>query len=97
MTTVVELAARLTSALPGVRRIAVHDLIRRGDPAALQVLADHAPIETDERAALLIVRHLSGIADSREALLRVYESPLVPACAAVEAIRAADARSARDP
>jgi hypothetical protein len=87
-----ELVARLASAEAGVRRVAVHDLIARGDEASLRALAEHLGRERDEKAALLIARHLrkSGFSDAAPALLALYLDPSAPARAAVEAIRAHD-------
>jgi hypothetical protein len=52
-----ELAARLRSPDAKVRRVAVMDLTLAGG-AGLEVLMEHLPRETDEKAAVLIVRKL---------------------------------------
>jgi hypothetical protein len=58
------LRARLASTEPGARRIAILDLIAsaRHDERAIPALLDHLPRETDERAALLVIRHLGAAA-----------------------------------
>lgn len=48
--------ARLHDPRPAVRRIAIMDILRDGGESGLSTLLAHLPQESDERAALLIVR-----------------------------------------
>lgn len=89
------LVGRLGAAEPGARRVAVLDLIRLADadPRATAALLEHVPRETDERAAILIVRHL-GRARHRpaKALLKgLYDDARTPVRLAHAAILAHDA------
>lgn len=63
------LAERLSWDEAGARRVAVLDLIAltAKEPEATRLLLEHLPRERDERAALLIIRHL-GRRGGREAL-----------------------------
>lgn len=57
-----ELQTRLESSDAGVRRVAILDLIARRDAGA--ILITHLARERDERAALLIIRHLERVPDA---------------------------------
>jgi hypothetical protein len=88
------LLERLASAAPGVRRLAVLDLIRiaPADADALRGLLEHLPREVDEKAALAIIRHLAaaGYQEARPVLWTLYEDPGTPAVIAHAAIVAHD-------
>ncbi len=90
-----DLKARLQSGDPSVRRIAAADLVRLGetDPAATAVLSEQLPSETDEKAAVAIIRHLGRVRHipSKPFLWSLYESTATPARVAHAAILAHDA------
>lgn len=99
------LMARLGAPEAGARRVAVLDLIRLTDrePAATAALLDHLPRETDERAAILIVRHLGRVrhGPARGLLKGLYDDLRTPARLAHASILAHDAielaeRAAKD-
>ena len=85
-----ELVARLEGADAGARRVAILDLIALAghDPGAGSVLLAYLDRESDERAALLIIRHVGKVA-GREALpvlWRLQERRQTPARIAHAAI-----------
>jgi hypothetical protein len=88
------LRVRLASAEVGVRRVAVHDLVRVSaeQPDAFAVLTEHLTRETDGKAALTIIRHLgaAGHQEARPVLWRLYMDPGTPARVAHAAINAHD-------
>jgi hypothetical protein len=90
-----EAASRLSRPEVGARRVAVLDLVRlsRADAEALGALAAHVESERDERAAVLIVRHLGAarFAGARAALRRLYDDRSTPVRVAHAAIVAHDA------
>jgi hypothetical protein len=84
---------RLDSPDAGVRRVAIHDLIAqsRTDPQANRLMLDRLPKERDEKAALLLVRHLAGVREAMPALLGLYLDRGTPVRVAHAAILAHDA------
>jgi hypothetical protein len=88
------LRVRLASAEVGVRRVAVHDLVRVSaeQPDAFAVLTEHLMRETDGKPALTIIRHLgaAGHQEARPVLWRLYMDPGTPARVAHAAINAHD-------
>jgi hypothetical protein len=82
------LRERLEWAQAGARRVAILDLIGAGTPEAARALLDHLPRETDERAALLIIRHLGRIGgrEALPALWVLYERRATPVRVAHAAI-----------
>ena len=93
------LAARLSSAEPGARRVAILDLMAESasDDRATAALLSHLPRERDDRAAILIIRHFAraGAHAAMPTLLSMYLDPATPAAAAHAAINAHDALAAR--
>ena len=91
-----ELVARLASSESGVRRIAVHDLIGLSDARVPTILVEHVGRETDERAAVLIIRHLAraGAREAGPVLLGLYADRGTPVRIAHAAILAHDALAA---
>lgn len=93
------LISRLSLPDAGPRRTAILDLIAlaASDPSAADALFNHLPLETDERAALLIIRHLLAHADRRAlpALWSLYDRPGTPVRIAHAAIVAHDTIIAR--
>jgi hypothetical protein len=89
-----EIVGRLGSADAGARRVAIHDLIgvAAHEPRANEVLLGHLAREPDEKAALLIIRHLAhaGARETMPALLRMYQDRRTPARVAHAAIVAHD-------
>ncbi len=87
-----ELVERLRSAEPGVRRVAVHDLIALGEGRVVGVLVEHLAWEGDEKAAVLVVRCLAraGAREAMPALLGLYRNPRTPVRVAHAAILAHD-------
>lgn len=85
-------ADRLTNPEPGVRRIAIMDLVRLGTPDADAALLHHLPAERDPKSARLIIDHLAcRHPGAAAALLALYADPATPAPIAVHAIRVHDA------
>lgn len=84
-----------------MRRLAIHDLIARSarDPAVVDLLIRHLPGETDEKAALLIIRHAaaSGAHAATPVLLALYQDARTPVRIAMAAIRAHDAMAGLGP
>jgi hypothetical protein len=88
---------RLAEADAGVRRVAIMDLIRLAADEVLAARANaallaHLPRETDEKAAILIVRQLGRAAfvPAQAALQGMYDDRGVPARLAHAAILAHD-------
>jgi HEAT repeat protein len=75
-----ELAAMLGHSAAGVRRIAVLDLIGLGTAEARAALTEQLSSETDERAAILIIRALGSAAgpEALAALRQLYERRETP-------------------
>jgi hypothetical protein len=92
LTSVEELAARLKSSDPKVRRVAAIDLGAAGE-AGLSVLLEHLPREADEKAALLIIRRLgeARLAAARAVLARLRDDPKTPVKVYHAAVLAHDA------
>lgn len=88
-----ELVARLGSSEAGARRVAVHDLIALGDARITPALAQRLGRETDEKAALLMIRYLArvGARESAPVLLGLYQDRGTPVRIAHAAILAHDA------
>jgi HEAT repeat protein len=84
--------ARLASPDPSVRRLAIHDLIAATDADANGALLAHLPSETDERAALLIIRHAaaSRLFAAMPVLMGLYGDRRTPVRIAHAAILAHD-------
>lgn len=84
-----------------MRRLAIHDLIARSaqEPAVTDLLLRHLPGETDEKAALLIIRHAaaSGALAALPVLLALYQDSRTPVRIAMAAIRAHDAMAGHEP
>jgi hypothetical protein len=86
------LRSRLLLAEPGARRVAIMDLVRRGEPSALEALAEHLPRERDERGLLMMIERLRAarFAPAAAALRALYENASTAGAVAVMAARAAD-------
>lgn len=84
------LVARLSWPDAGARRVAILDLIAlsASDTRATRALLDHLAAETDERAALHIIRHLghSAHAPALPTLWALYAQRATPAPIAHAAI-----------
>lgn len=89
-----DLLGRLAASAPGVRRVAILDLIglSAADGRATVALLRHLPSETDEKSALAIIRHIARIGhqDARPLLWQLYQDPTTPARIAHAAIVAHD-------
>lgn len=89
-----DLLERLASSSPGVRRLAVLDLVRRSekDERATHALVNHLAQETDEKAALLIIRRCAaaGYTPAMPVLWKLYDNPRTPVRIALAAIVAHD-------
>ena len=90
-------AARLGSDSPGARRVAILDLIRSSDPRTAAAFLSRLPRETDERAALLMIRHLGAHAgpEAMPVLRSLYNEPRTPVAIAHAAITEHDRIAAR--
>jgi hypothetical protein len=99
--TLTELVERLAWSEAGARRVAILDLIRlsENDPEATGVLLQHLTRERDERAGILIVRHLGVAAGlgALPALWALYQDRATPVVLAHAAILAHDTIEARMP
>jgi len=88
------LRPRLEHSDAAVRRTAILDLARLGDrdPAASVTLLDHLPRETDERARVLIARHLGAVRyiPAKPALWALYADRSTPVRVAHAAVLAHD-------
>lgn len=82
---------------PGVRRVAIHDLIAQAKPASSDVLLDHLARERDEKAVRLLIRHFRAERAAMPAFLKLYLDPATPVRAAHEAILAHDAMAPPGP
>ena len=93
-----DLILRLSSDAPGARRVAILDLIALSirDPRASAALESHLPNEHDERAALLVIRHLAsaGRRGAMPRLLAMYQDRGTPVAIAHAAILAHDSLAA---
>lgn len=89
MTTPLE---RLTDPRPAVRRIAIMDMLRDAGESGLTALLTHLPRETDERAALLIVRTCAErtYQPARPVLAQLRDNPAASAAVAHAALLAHD-------
>jgi hypothetical protein len=93
------LRSRLLLTEPGARRVAILDLVRREEPAALAALAEHLPRERDERGLLMMIERLRAarFAPAAVALRALYENAATAGAVAVMAARAADEIGAGSP
>jgi HEAT repeat protein len=87
-----DLVARLDDERESVRRLAVMDLAKRGDEPALDALCGHLERESDEKAALAIIRAVGDAryGPARDVLWRLYERRETPVRIAHGAILAHD-------
>jgi hypothetical protein len=90
MTTPLE---RLSDPRPAVRRIAIMDMLRDAGESGLTALLTHLLRETDERAALLIVRTCAErtYQPARPVLAQLRDNTATPAAVAHAALLAHDA------